>query len=132
MSATDYMLYRTKVSYYKSNHDKDHDDSRYTSSCLVAAFSLLLADNKEWSKRMGRAGAILPAALSAGTPLLMAVIDSVADAMHCPVDQEMTAVDYLNHFAKQVKNRYHSEHVVPVRNALKSVEDGLRTLGFTS
>jgi hypothetical protein len=132
MSATDYMLYRAKISHYKSNYERDQDDSRYTSSCVVAALSLLLADNKESLKRMGKAGVALPAVLSASSPVFMAAIDSVADAMHCPVDQRMTAVDFLSHFAKQVGNRCDSEYVEPVRKALKSVGDGLRTLGFTS
>jgi len=79
---------------------------------------------------MGRAGLVLPTALSASSPLFMAVMDVVAHQVSCPVDEKMSAREFLEHFVGQVENRYDSEYAEPTRKVLKSVRDAFRHVGL--
>lgn len=124
MSASNVLVFRAKVTGYKQAHDEDGDTSRYVTNATVAALNLWLAEQ--------RAGFVLPAALSVSSPLFMAAIDSVAHAVNCPVEERMSALEFLQHLGDQVQNRYDSEYAEPVRKALRSVRDGLRNLGLTS
>jgi hypothetical protein len=130
MSANDQMFFRTKVLGYKTSYDKDRDASRYVSNCTLSALNLWLAEQNALLKKMGKAGLVLPTALSTSSPLFMAAIDTVAHAIDCPVDQKMSALQFLSHFGSQVGTRYDSEYAEPVRKALKSVRDGLRSVGL--
>jgi len=130
MSATDQMYFRAKVMRYKSSYDKDGDGNRYFANVTVSAVSLWLAEQNELRKRMGKAGLVLPTALSMSSPLFMAAMDAVADHIHCPVDQRMSALEFLNHLGERIKKRYESEYVDPVKEALKTVHDALHSLGL--
>jgi hypothetical protein len=132
MSASDAMAFRARIMSYKRSYDQDRDSSRYFSKTAAAALNLWLAEQNEFRARMGKAGLVLPTALSASSPLFMAAIDTVANAIDCPVDERMSALQFLNHFGNQVANRYDSEYAEPVRKALKVVSDSLRSLGLVN
>jgi hypothetical protein len=131
MSASDYAAFRAQMMRYKMHFDQDRDSSRYFSNAAVTALGLFLAERNEMLRKMGKAGVVLPAALSVSSPVFMAAIDCVAEQMQCPVEERMSAVDFLRHFGSQIESRYDSEYAEPVRKALKTVHDGLHSLGLT-
>lgn len=130
MSAQDHNFLRLKVMNWRLAYQKDGDGVRYFSNCTAAAMSLWLAEQNDLRKRLGIAGHIAPAALSATSPLLMAALDTIFDSLRCPIDEQHSATDFLDHFAEQVKSRYDFECIGPVRNALKPVRDALQSLGL--
>jgi hypothetical protein len=132
MSANDHNLLRLRVINSRLAYQKDGDSIRYFSNCTASALSLWIAEQNVLRARMGKLGHVAPAALSATSPLLMAALDLIADELHCPVDRQHTAFDFLEHFAERVQARYDTEYVGPMRNALKPVRDALQSLGLLS
>ena len=130
MSATDQMYFRAKVMRYKNSYDDDRDAVRYATNSVAAGLALILVEKNEYLKKMGKVGLVLPTALSVSSPMFMAAIDTVAHQVSCPVDEKMSALEFIQHFGTQIGNRYDSEYAEPTRRALKAVRDGLRAIGL--
>lgn len=123
-------MFRLKLMTWRTAHQRDGDGTRYFSKCVTEGLSLWLKENNELRKRMGKAGLVAPTALSASSPLLMAALDTLSDAILCPVDEQHSAEEWLQHLGQKVKSRYDSEYVGPVRATLQPVHDALRSLGL--
>ena len=130
MSATDQMFFRSKIMRYKNSYDQDRDVVRYTTNNVSAGIALIMAEKNEYLKRMGKVGLVLPTALSLSSPLFMGAIDSVAHQISCPVDERMSALEFIQHFGERIGDRYDSEYAEPTRKALKAVRDALHSIGL--
>jgi hypothetical protein len=130
MSATDHLYFSAQVKRYKTSYVHDGDEIRYVTNVSVAAANVWLAEKNELRKKMGKAGLVLPTALSASSPFFMAAMDAVAANVHCPVDKRMSAVEFLKHLSERIQVRYDSEYVKPAKDALKTVHDALQSLGL--
>ena len=105
MSATDQMFFRSKIMRYKNSYDQDRDVVRYTTNNVSAGIALIMAEKNEYLKRMGKVGLVLPTALSLSSPLFMGAIDSVAHQISCPVDERMSALEFIQHFGERIGDR---------------------------
>ena len=124
------LVLQSKFIRHKEDYRKDGDTTRYTVKNLTAAVDWYIEEKNAGLRRMGKPGLAVPAVLSLGSPILMAAIDTVEHAIHCPVDHEMSAEEFLHHFGRQIQKRYDREYAEPARNALGAVEDALRKVGI--
>jgi hypothetical protein len=132
MSASDHAVFRLKMQGAQQAYKENQDNSKYFVNSAVAAAQLWLADFNASQQKLRLANKAMPAALTAAAPALMAVMDVLGETLSCPVDERMTAKDWLEHFGEKIQSRYNAEIVGPTKQNLKTVYEALKSLGLVS